>query len=379
MLLQTSCFVDIVIVGTGHAGGVAALTLRELGFSGSLMMVGAESHLPHHRPAFSKEALQLPGWKLVPLAPLEEFKDQDVTLLHSDPVVNGNANDHTLILASGRHLKYGKLVIATGAAPRRILGPFNPHPARHVLRTFEDAVAIRHAINRESKVVVIGGGPIGLETAASLRAQVAEVSVVEAAPRLMARSAPPDISAALMTLHEANGVRIMLSSPVASLLSKGKQICIELISGESLLADVVIEGLGVEPETRLAVILGLPISNGIVVNEFYQTHNPAVYAIGDCACPPTGRQETWSHAEASGRTVARALLGKPPEPTSQAYFWTDQYGSRAQVAGDITSAVDSGSRGAARLYARDGRITAAAAIDAPRDFAAARRLIGQLV
>ncbi len=366
---------DVVIVGAGHAGGAAALTLRELGFSGSIAMVGAEKHLPHHRPALSKEALQVADWKLVTLATAKEFEDRDVALLRSDPVVKANADLQLLTLASGRNLKYGKLVIATGAAPRRMAGQF--HPARHVLRTFEDATSIRRAIRQDSKVVVIGGGPIGLEAAASLRHQVAEVTVVEAAPRLMARCAPADMANALAALHEANAVQVLLSSPVASFTTNGDQVSVDLASGASVLADIVIEGLGVAPETMLAEMLGLSVSNGIVVDDSYRTSDPSVYAIGDCATPAGGRQETWSHAETSARAASRSLLGMTPEPAPVLYFWSDQYGSRLQVAGDPAGATDYGLRGRARLYIRDSRITAVAALDAPRDFAAARRLIGQ--
>lgn len=366
---------DVVIAGAGHAGGAAARALRELGYSGSILILGAEPHLPHERPPLSKEALREADWELPVIATAQEWEAHRVATILGDPAVAGDAAVRSLLLASGRRVSYATLIVATGAAPRRMDGP--EHPARFALRTFDEASAIRGRSGPSSRVVIVGGGPIGLEAAASLRSAGCEVQVLEASPRLMARCAPADLADALADLHAANGVRILLSSPVASVAARGDGLAIGLSSGQVLDADLVIEGIGVLPETRLAEALGLPVADGVVVDETYRTADPAIFAIGDCACPPGGRQETWSRAESSARAAARAILGMMREPAPVPYFWSDQYGVRLQVAGDLAGTGDGANQGAARLYAKDGIVAAVAALSAPRDFAAARRLIGK--
>ncbi len=368
---------DIVIAGAGHAGGAVARALRELGFPGSILLVGAERHLPHERPALSKEALRDSAYQLSPIVTADEWRSLGVITILGDAALGADAPARRVRLSSGRTIAYATLILATGASPRRMAGP--DHPGRQVLRTFDDALAIRRRAGPRTRLVIVGGGPIGLEAAASLRPAVAEVTVVEAAPRLMARCVPADLAGQIADLHEANGVRILVSSPVSWLRANDAGLAVGLSCGKSLEADLVIEGIGIVPETHLAEALGLATSDGLSVDVSYRTADPAIFAIGDCACPPGGRQETWSHAESSARAAARAIVGLAPEPAPLPYFWTDQHGARLQVAGNLTETNATVTHGAARLYEKDGLIAAAAALNAPRDFAAARRMIGKPV
>ena len=369
---------DLLVVGAGHAGGVFARAVRELGFAGSILVVGEEAHLPYERPALSKDALRDPDYVHPPILNMAGWADLKVGFILGHRVLSVDEADRSARLDDGRVIKWGRLVLATGASPRRLPGA--PHPCRNVIRTLDDVSAIRARLARAdfSSVVIAGAGPIGLEAAASLRSLATSITIVEAADHVMGRSAPPEIGDAIAATHRENGIVLLLGTMIAEIADRGERLDILLSNGERLAADILIEGIGVVPDAPTTTAPGLACDGGIAVDAGYVTANPLVLAIGDVACPPGGRQETWAHAESSARAAARSVMGLEPEAQPIPSFWSDQF-SRIQVAGDPARAAAAGRRGEAHLFERDGTIVAAAAIGASRDFAAARRLIGKPV
>jgi 3-phenylpropionate/trans-cinnamate dioxygenase ferredoxin reductase subunit len=368
--------VDFLVAGAGHAASVFARSIREFGFSGSILLVGQEVHLPYERPALSKEVLRDPGYEHAPILNAAEWEDLRVPLLLGRPVVSVNRADHSARLDDGTIINWGRLVIATGARPRRLAGP--SHAARHVIRTIDDALAIRARLqqSRDASIVIVGAGPIGLEAAASLRPSAKSVTVVEAAGQVMSRVVPLDLCEEIARAHRENDVSLLLKVTVTEILDRGGKLEIALSSGEVISADLLIEGIGVVPEVPLMNAPALTGESGIIVDDDYVTAHRYILAIGDAACPPGGRQETWAHAETSGRAAARSILGLVPEARPVPSFWSDQL-SRIQVAGELMGATEAGRHGEAYLFQKGGIIVTVAAIDAPRDFAAARRLIGK--
>jgi 3-phenylpropionate/trans-cinnamate dioxygenase ferredoxin reductase subunit len=377
-MVSASLEVDFLVAGAGHAASVFARSMRELGFSGSILLVGQEIHLPYERPALSKEVLRDPGYEHAPILNAPEWENLRVQLLLGRRVISVNGTDHSACLDEGTIISWGRLVIATGARPRRLPGP--SHAARHVIRTIDDALAIRARLRQrpDASVVIVGAGPIGLEAAASLRPFAASITVIEAADQVMNRVAPVKVSEAIAKSHRDNDVSLLLKATVATIVDRGEALDIGLDTGQLISADLLIEGIGVVPEELLIDSPALISGSGIIVDDRYATAHPAIFAIGDAAHPPAGRQETWAHAESSGRAAARSVLDLDPGVRPIPSFWSDQF-SRIQIAGDTVGATEAGHHGDAHLFQKAGTIVAAAAIGAPRDFTVARRLIGKPV
>ena len=369
---------EVLIVGAGHAGGALARTMRALGFAGSVTLIGREHHLPYERPPISKEMLRDPNYRLPFMLDEAGWEELGVQLLLGSNVTSLDRCGRTVTLTGGRKINWTRLVLATGAAARRLPGP--DHPARHVVRTIDDATALRERVSQRPKpeVLIIGAGPIGLETAASLRPLAGAVTVVESSGRIMRRIAPQDLSDAMAARHRQNGVEILTGVTVTSMAEAGDRLAVRLSNGRTIEADIVIEGIGVVPEVMLASGSGLACANGIDVDRDYVTADQAVLAIGDVACPPGGRQESWAHAESSALAAARSIMNLEVGPAPTPSFWSDQF-DRLQVAGNLAGAVKAGRHGDAHLYARDGVVVAAAALGAPRDFSVSRRMIGKPV
>ena len=367
--------VDVLVVGAGHAASVFARAARELGYAGSILLVGEEAHLPYERPALSKEMLRDPAYVHPPILAASAWEELHVELMLGRRIVAVDEAARSASLDDGSIIQWDRLVLATGARPRRLPGPV--HPARHVIRTIDDALAVRARLgeSRDARLVIVGAGPVGLEVAASLRPAVGSITVVEAANQVMSRIVPRGLGEAIASAHLENDIQMLMGTIIAEIVDGGQALDIVLSNGQRIAADLLIEGIGVIPDAPLA---GERFAgpSGIEVNDCYVTANPAILAIGDVSCPPGGRKETWAHAESSGRAAARSIVGLEPEPMPPLSFWSDQF-SRIQVAGDPMQARPAGRHGAAHLFERDGVIVAAAAIGASRDFAAARRLIGK--
>ena len=327
----------LIIVGAGHAGGRAALTLREEGYTGRLILIGDELHLPYERPPLSKGLLQgtaeLAGYSLCDSARLAELGIEHIA---GNPVTHLEPQQHRLQLADGQWLPYAGLLLATGGRARRL-----PQAQANVLylRTHDEALALRSALRPGTRLVVVGGGFIGLEVAATARRLGCEVTVLEAGPRLAGRVLPAVISQALLDLHREHGVQVRLNVALESIQADA----VLLVDGHRLPCDLIVVGIGMQPNLELAAAAGLEVGQGIRVDAYLRTSAPNIYAAGDvCEFRLDGlyqRQETWRNAEAQGRHAALNLLGREEPFEALPGFWSDQYDWGLQTVGVITPTV----------------------------------------
>ncbi|WP_159588067.1 NAD(P)/FAD-dependent oxidoreductase [Chelativorans xinjiangense] len=316
---------DILIIGAGECGVRAAFALREAGHEGGIALIGAEPHLPYERPPLSKTAPTAP--KII--AEEAGYVEAGIALMRCSRVESINRAERRVRLSDGSALPYKKLLIATGARARRFPGM----EAARTLRSLDDARGILDALGPGLRLAIIGGGFIGLELAATARKLGTEVTLVEAAERLMARIVPAEIAEAMAGRHRAEGARLILGTGVAEVRTNG----ITLADGRIIEADMVVAGVGAEPETRLAAEAGLEVANGIVVDGRLATSDPHIFAAGDCCSFPFNgarvRLESWRCAQDQGAHAARAMLGCEEAYARVPWFWSDQYDLTLQVAG----------------------------------------------
>ena len=325
----------LIIVGAGHAGGRAALTLREEGYSGRLILIGDEAHLPYERPPLSKGVLQgstdLAECSLCDSARLAALGIEHIA---GNPASRLEPQHHRLQLADGQWLTYAGLLLATGGRARRL-----PQEQANVfyLRTHDEALALRNELKPGARLVVVGGGFIGLEVAATARGLGCEVTVLEAGPRLAARALPPMISEALLALHRQQGVDVHLNVALECVHADA----VQLVDGQRVPCDLVAVGIGMQPNIELAAAGGLEVGQGIRVDACLRTSAPDIYAAGDvCEFRLGGvyqRQETWRNAEAQGRHAALNLLGKELPFERVPGFWSDQFDWGLHSVGAMTA------------------------------------------
>jgi 3-phenylpropionate/trans-cinnamate dioxygenase ferredoxin reductase component len=380
----------VVVVGAGQAGSDTAAALRAHGFSGHITLVGAESEVPYQRPPLSKAYL---AGKVttndIELRPESFYGAKDITLIRDDRVMRINRDSRRVTLASGRWLRYRRLVLAVGARPRHIPVPGADLDGVLTVRTVADADRLRQRSRRGDHLVVIGGGFLGLELAATCRALGLTVTVVEALPRVMARAVSPHLSHYLTEAHRDWGTRVLLSRQVVALHGDtgGRVRTVELDSGERIRADVVVVGVGVRPNVELAADAGLAVDNGILVDEHLRSSDPSIYAVGDCANFPsryTGRRlrlESVQNASDQAGRAAAAICGEPKPETAVPWFWTEQNAVRVQIAG-ISDGHDqtaiSGDQVGGRFSVfcfRAGRLTGVESVNRPADHGISRRLL----
>jgi 3-phenylpropionate/trans-cinnamate dioxygenase ferredoxin reductase component len=346
----------MVIVGAGHVGGRAAQALREFGWAGPIMLVGAEPHLPYERPPLSKALLT--GERTAAQCALRDpglYAAENITHFVSK-VEAIDAAARQITLADGRRFPYLALLLATGGQLRWIDIPGAHLPGVLGLRTLDDAAALAPRLVPDAHIVVIGGGFIGLEVAASARARGCRVSVIEGAPRLLGRAVPESVGARVLALHRSHDVDVRVGVAPSAIVAKDGRLDVQLADGSSLLADTVVVGVGIAPSLALAQAAGLATARGVLVNAELQTSAAGIYAAGDVAEFPSAvsgepiRQETWHNAETQARTAARNMLGGHEAYTELPWFWSDQYDHQLQVAGEpalgLTSATRSLGEGA---------------------------------
>jgi 3-phenylpropionate/trans-cinnamate dioxygenase ferredoxin reductase subunit len=328
----------IVVIGAGEAGVRAALTLRSQGFEGSLTVIGDERHAPYERPPLSKSLLYADAVAPPSISGARDIESKGIGLLSGVEVVAIDRTGQAVTLSDGRALPYSRLLIATGTQARP-LAVEGGHLARS-LRRLDDAISVRADLARCKTLLVIGGGFIGLELAAAARMRGLNVTVAEAAPRILGRATPESVAAIVAGWHEEAGVEIWTGKTLSRISARPGGFEAEFADGDGVIADLVLAGVGAVPETRLAEAAGLAIDNGIAVDGRLQTSDPSIYAAGDCASFPhpifEGRRlrlEAWRNAQDQGAFVGQSLLGGAAEYEAVPWFWSDQYGSVLQVAG----------------------------------------------
>jgi 3-phenylpropionate/trans-cinnamate dioxygenase ferredoxin reductase subunit len=332
----------MVIVGAGEAGVRAASSLRERGFRGPVALVGNEMHAPYERPPLSKEVMTCDVSPESPKAILDRQKlaDLSIDFISNVRVDAVDRSARTVRLNDGSGLSYTKLLLATGASPRRLSVAGGTDDNVHYLRTFADAVKLRNRLRSGTRIVIVGGGFIGLEIAASAVARGCKVTLLETAPRLLMRGVPEVVAERISARHRAAGVDILTSAAIEAIAGHGDRHSVRLKDGIELTCDLIVAGIGAIPETRLAESCGLVVENGISVDAFLETSDPDIYAAGDCCSFPHqlygGRRirlEAWRNAQDQGAIAAANMLGYKTRYAAVPWFWSDQYDDTLQVTG----------------------------------------------
>lgn len=377
----------IVIVGAGHAGGVAAMTLREQGYGGAIVIVGEEGCAPYQRPPLSKNFLtgEMSAEQLL-LKPEKFYAERAVEARFGVRVEAIERAAMRVRLHDGETLAYSKLLLATGSRPRRLSVPGADLAGVHYLRTLADATAIRADMARGRRAVVIGAGYIGLEAAAAAARAGMRVVVLEAAERILGRVSGRAVAEFFAATHRAQGVEVRCGVRIEAL--EGSARVAAVVGNEGPVeADLVIVGIGIEPNVELAADAGLVCDNGIVVDEFTRTGDPNIHAAGDCSNHPNAllgarlRLESVQNAIDQARVAASNLAGNARAYAELPWFWSNQYDLRLQIAG-LSQGHDEtllrGNPAAAPfsiMYLRAGRVIAVDTVNAPRDHLAFRKLL----
>lgn len=373
---------SVIIIGASHAAAQTSVSLRQAGWAGSITVIGDEDVLPYHRPPLSKDFLS--GQKSINdilIRPAESYETANIDMKLGVRVGAINRKDKTVLTDDGETLPYEKLVLTTGARIRRLPVPGEDLENVYYLRDTNDVLAIKDKAKTAKRAVIIGGGYIGLETAASLRKQGLEVTVLEAMPRILQRVTAPVMSNFYKRVHIEEGVDI-LENVIASKIKKdGDTLRVLTSCQKDIPADLVIIGIGVIPNIELAQAAGLDIGNGIEVNEFCQTSDPDIYAAGDVTWHYNTiygrhvRLESVPNATEQGKVIASHMTGNAKPYNSLPWFWSDQFDLKLQIAGLSTDFDDvvirgdsSAGRSFAAYYFKDETFIAVDAVNAPRDF-----------
>jgi len=382
--------VSIVIIGAGQAGLQTAESLRSDGYSGQVQMIGDEPRGPYHRPPLSKAYLlgEFTEAQLAIRAP-EALARKNIELLTGVAVTAIDRRTKQVVLSDGRRLAYSGLCLATGSRPRPLPVPGADLANVFPLRTLADTQAIAARLPAVQRVVVIGGGFIGLEFAAVARKLGKDVVVLEGADRLMPRAVTPQMSAFFRKLHIDHGVAIELGAAVSDLVGiSGSVAAVRTEDGRDFRADLVLVGIGILPNQELAQAAGLACERGIVVDACSRTSDPAIVAAGDCTARrlPDGsllRLESVQNAIEQGKSAAAALLGKERAFTAAPWFWSDQYDVKLQMVGLSAGHDQTVLRGdpAANKFSayhfRAGQLIAVDSVSSPEDHMPARKLLDQ--
>ena len=334
---------SFVIVGGGMAGAIAAQTLREEGFDGKIILLGQEPNAPYERPPLSKEYLQGKADRnSIFVHPEPWYAEHTVELSLGSGVTSIDPASRTVTTAAGGRLRYDKLLLATGSKPRRLDLPGADLDGVYYLRNVEDSERLKIEFGQAERVVIIGAGWIGLETAAAARAAGLDVTLLVSGDMPLQHVLGPEVAPIFAELHRSHGVDLRYRTSAAELTGRhGTATGVMLSDGTRIDADMIIVGVGVAPRIELAADAGLKIDNGIVVDEHLRTSDPDIFAAGDIAhaySPRLGRHirvEHWANARRQGAVAAKAMLDQDAVDVRPSYFFTDQYDLGMEYTGDI--------------------------------------------
>ncbi|WDF71389.1 3-phenylpropionate/cinnamic acid dioxygenase ferredoxin--NAD(+) reductase subunit [Novosphingobium sp. KACC 22771] len=383
--MTAPCF---VILGAGHAGTAAASAMRAAGFAGRIVMIGDDPHLPYERPPLSKEALRGADGAAPPIYPANFYADRAIELKLGQGATAIDPGAQVVTLTDGERIGFDKLLIATGARARRYPLLDALGEAAHVLRSADDARRLRAELVPGRRLLVVGGGVIGLEVAATASALGLSVEVIERAPRLLARGAPQPLADLLAQAHRDHDVALHCGVDLADASREGGMVRLTCAEGREFVGDLVVYGIGVTLNDELAAAAGLAMDDGILVDAQGRTSHPAIYAAGDIARQEQAflggavRQETWANALHQGAAAARAMVTGEAGAHEVPWYWTDQFGVNYQVAGRIAAEqwiTRMGPDGRPRMVfgLSQGVLTGAVGVDAGADMRILRKLIAQ--
>ncbi len=380
----------IIILGGGQAGAQAVDSLRREGYTGRLLLIGDEPHLPYQRPPLSKQYLA--GEMSDDRLPFRQqaFYDQHrVELRLGRRALGIDRRTQRVSLSDGEDLDYDRLLMCTGARSRELSSPGAELAGVHYLRSVADVNAIRPGLKAGARAVIIGGGYIGLETAATARKLGCTVTVLEMADRVMNRVVASSVSEYYAHEHRTQGVKIICNTRVIRLEGAGRVERVVCADGSSYEADLLVVGVGAIPNAELAAEAGLECENGILVDEYCRTSDAAIYAAGDCTNHPSQRfamrvrLESVDNAFEQAKSAALNMLDRPTVHDRVPWFWSDQFDNKMLIVGlsqgfdQQVLRGDPAARSFSVCYLKGGELIAVEAINHPKDYVAARKLIAE--
>lgn len=381
---------DIVIVGAGHGGAQAAIALRQARFSGTIALIGAEAELPYERPPLSKEFLcgDKP-FKRMLIRPAEFWPAQRIQVIRGRSVLSVEAHAQRVRLADGELIGYRRLIWAAGGSPRRLSCSGANLAGVHTVRTRGDVERIRDELHDVERVVIVGGGFIGLEAAATLRKLDKHVTVLEAQSRVLSRVAAEPLSRFYEAEHRSRGVDVQLNAHIERLEGDGRRVSgVRMTGGTLLPAQMVIVGVGITPAIEPLIQAGARGDNGVAIDAICRTTLPGVFALGDCALQESAfaegariRIESVQNALDHAACIARHLSGAPAANAGVPWFWSNQYDLRLQTIGlaighdDLVVRGEPASKRFSLVYLKAGRVVALDCINAAADYMQGRALV----
>ncbi|MBX3562789.1 MAG: FAD-dependent oxidoreductase [Sphingomonas sp.] len=382
---------DVLIVGGGHAGAQAAIALRQNGFEGKVAIVGDEPELPYERPPLSKDYFAgEKAFERLLIRPEAFWTERQVEMLLGQRAVAVDAAAHRVTLAGGDTLSYGKLIWAAGGTPRRIGCAGHDLARVHAVRSRADVDRMMAELPAVTRIIVIGGGYIGLEAAAVLAKLGKEVVLLEALDRVLARVAGAEISRFYEAEHRAHGVEVRTGVAVDRITGEDVATGVRLADGETIAADMVIVGVGIAPSVEPLAAAGAVTSNGVEVDEFCRTSLPDIYAVGDCAAHENRfaggarvRVESVQNATDQAMAAAKHILGLAEPYAAVPWFWSNQYDLRLQTVGisaghdDTVLRGDPAARAFSVVYLKAGRVIALDCVNAVKDYVQGRKLVAE--
>ena len=380
---------DVLVVGSGHAGAQAAAALRQLGHAGSIAMLSEELDAPYERPPLSKDYLAgARDAASLYLRPSAFWSEREVTLIGGEQVVEVEPAAHLVHTASGKSVGYGTLIWAAGGHARQLGCPGSNLGGIHAIRTRADVDRLRGELDDARRVAIIGGGYIGLETAAVLRKLGKSVTLLEALPRVLARVAGEPLSQFYEAEHRAQGVDLRTGVGVSGLEGKSRVEAVVMADGDPVEADLVVVGIGIVPSILPLLAAGADGGNGVSVDQFCRTTLPDIYAIGDCALHHSKyaagaavRIESVQNATDMATTAARSIAGQPQPYSATPWFWSNQYDLKLQTVGlsigyDRTILRgDPAARSFSLIYVRDGAVIALDCVNRVKDYVQGKALV----